>query len=350
MHKCWFLVGKDVTSFHLSLTNMSKHFLSCFALTVLLLPNSSAQNITSKDSLMNAALFRIIRSGNAAALEKSLAEGASPNAMMEGYSALMAAALNGNAEEMKILMKHGADINYINSDSVSALWLAVPDYEKSALLLNAGANPQTPGKGGYRPIVKLATTPGTAPLMELFIEKGAVLKKSAPDGYLMYNVALSNDTAMMGICIRGGLNVNDTTYFKDYPIFNALSNRSFNTLKMLVDHGADLNVQDTSSNERNTATPLMYAAVNNDHKAFFYLLDHGADPNIKSMLGMTTLMCAMQAEEDDPEITKALLDRGANPADKMKDGSDALYFATKMGNTESVRLISIQLNKTTFKN
>jgi ankyrin repeat protein len=245
---------------------------------------------------------------------------------------------------MKILLAHGADFRYINSDSVTALWLAVPDYEKCALLLNAGADPQVPGKRGYRPIVKLATTPGSAPLMNLLIEKGAILKKSAPDGYLIYNAAMSNDTAMLGICIRGGLGVNDTTYFKDYPIFSALANKSFGTLKMLVENGAYVNVQDTSSNLKNTSTPLMYAAVNNDHQAFYYLLDHGADPNIKSSLGMTTLMCAMQANEDDPEITKTLLDRGANPADVMLDGSTALYFATRMGNTASVALIKNKLN------
>ena len=316
----------------------------CLLLAVTIENASHAQPPASTtDSIKNAALFSVIRSGNTIELEKMLTTGASSNAVLQGYSALMAAALNGSVEEMKILLNHGADLNYMNADSVTALWLAVPDYDKSSLLLSAGANPQTPAKGGYRPIVKLATTPGSAPLMRLFVAKGALLKESAPDGYLMYNAALTNDTTMLDICIRAGLNVNDTTYLKDYPIFSALSNKSFNTLKMLVQNGADVNVQDTSSILRNTATPLMFAASNNDHQAFFYLLDHGADPNIKSMLGMTTLMCAMQAESDDPEITKILFARGAKASDKMIDGSDALYFAVKMGNTESVRLIKSQL-------
>ncbi len=316
----------------------------CLLLAVIIENASHAQPPASTtDSIKNAALFSVIRLGNTIELEKMLTTGASSNAVLQGYSALMAAALNGSVEEMKILLNHGADLNYMNADSVTALWLAVPDYDKSSLLLSAGANPQTPAKGGYRPIVKLATTPGSAPLMRLFVAKGALLKESAPDGYLMYNAALTNDTTMLDICIRAGLNVNDTTYLKDYPIFSALSNKSFNTLKMLVQNGADVNVQDTSSILRNTATPLMFAASNNDHQAFFYLLDHGADPNIKSMLGMTTLMCAMQAESDDPEITKILFARGAKASDKMIDGSDALYFAVKMGNTESVRLIKSQL-------
>jgi uncharacterized protein len=323
--------------------DMKKHLVFSVIFSVCLLPLTNAQSLSHTDSLKNIELFQTIRNGDTANLGKLLNEGASANARYLGYSALMAAALNGNADEMRVLLKHGADIHYKNDDSVTALWLAIPDYEKSELLLNAGANPQEPGKGGYRPIVKLATTPGSAPLMKLFIEKGAILKQSAPDGFLLYNAALTNDTAMVGICLRAGLSVNDTTYYKDYPIFNALMNKSFNTLKMLVENGADVNVQDTSSNVRNTATPLMYAVSNNDRQAFFYLLDHGADPNIKSMTGMTTLMCAMQAGEDDPEITKVLLARGAKVSDKMNDGSDALYFARKMGNSESVIIMQNQM-------
>jgi ankyrin repeat protein len=322
---------------------MQKLIFPGFLLTILFSFSSQAQSTSLTDSIRNAALFPVIRTGNSSQLEKMLTDGASSNAVSEGYSALMAAALNGTAEEMKILMKHGADINYRNEDSVTALWLAIPDYNKCELLLNAGVNPQTPGKGGYMPIVKLATSPGMADLMNLFVSKGAILKKSAPDNYLMYNAALTNDTAMLGICIRAGLHVNDTTYFGDYPIFNALGNRSFKTFKMLVDNGADVNVQSITSLTRNTATPLMFAALSNDHQAFFYLLDHGADPNQKSVIGMTTLMYAMQAQEDDPEITKYLLDHGANPSDKLKDGTDALYYASKMGDTESVRLIKSQL-------
>jgi uncharacterized protein len=338
-----FFWRKYITFWDLIPIDMKKQIVSYLIFFVIFLASAQGQTSSQNDSLKNIELFQAIRAGNSAGLEKLLSGGADANATQQGFSALMTAALNGTAEEMKILLKHGADVSYRNEDSITALWLAVPDYEKSALILAAGADPQSPGKGGYRPIVKLATTPGSAPLMNLFIAKGAILKQSAPDGFLLYNAAISNDTAMVGICLRAGLNVNDTTYYKDYPIFNALMNKSFNTLKMLVENGADVNVQDTSSNVRNTATPLMYAASNNDRQAFFYLLDHGADPNIKSMTGMTTLMCAMQAGEDDPEITKVLLARGAKVSDKMNDGSDALYFAKKMGNSESVRMMQNQL-------
>jgi ankyrin repeat protein len=322
---------------------MFNRILSGLILSGLFTGSSCAQAPSQSDSIKNIALFQIIRTGNTKELEKSLANGANSNGMLEGYSALMAAALNGSAEEMKILMAHGAHINFMNEDSVTALWLAVPDYDKTVLLLDAGADPQIRGKGGYTPIVKLATTYGSAPLMKIFIERGLDLKKAAPDNYLLYNAALSDDTAMLGICIRGGLNVNGTTMSGNYPIIGLLTNKSFNTLRMLVANGANVNAEDDEGLIKNTCTPLMLAALSNDRQSFFFLLDHGADANRKSSKGMTTLMYAMQAETDDPEITKALLDRGANPSDKMADGTDALYYAEKMGNTESVKLIRSRL-------
>jgi ankyrin repeat protein len=324
---------------------MFRQLFSGLFLVVLCIHNGIAQPDSASDSIKNLKLFQVIRTGDTTALNRSLADGASANGVMEGYSALMAAALSGSIAEMNILIAHGADINFVNADSVTALWLAVPDFQKTVLLLNAGANPQISGKGGYTPIVKLALTPESAPLMKLFIEKGAILKKSAPNNSLMYNAALTNDTAMLGICIRAGLSLNDTTSFNDRPLIACLYSKRYNNLKMLVEAGADVNLDGTMMVIKNNYTPLMLAALSGDRQSVIFLLNHGANPNKKSPLGMTALMFAMQSDEDDPEITRLLLDHGVDPSEKMPDGSDALYFAEKRGNTESVILIKSQLNK-----
>ena len=120
---------------------MTRIFFSSLFLFILCSHNSLAQPVSPSDSIKNLKLFQVIRTGDTMALKKALAEGVSPNAVLQGYSALMAAALNGSAEEMIILIAAGAQVNYINADSVTALWLAVPDYKKTVLLLDAGANP-----------------------------------------------------------------------------------------------------------------------------------------------------------------------------------------------------------------
>lgn len=126
----------------------------------------------------------------------------------------------------------------------------------------------------------------------------------------------------------------------------ALTYRCSAALKMLVEQGANLNVRPMSFpiDLINGFTPLMLAALMEDKPSFYCLLDHGADPNQVSQNGYTALMLLQQANSDDPEMTRALLAHGAIPIKKTNDGSDALYFALRRGNTPSVQLLKKAIN------
>jgi hypothetical protein len=58
------------------------------------------------------ALFETIRSGSAGELDKLLSGPITANDSLDDYSALMAASLNGTVDQMKILILHGANVNY----------------------------------------------------------------------------------------------------------------------------------------------------------------------------------------------------------------------------------------------
>ncbi len=285
-------------------------------------------------------LFDAIRSGSSELVQKKVVGGANVNDTLDGYSALMAATLNGTPEQMKILIVHGADVNFADRDGVTALWLAIPDHDKVTLLLSHGADVQHTVHG-YGILVKLALLPGTVKLMNQLIDHGADPKKSAPDNSLLYNAATSGDTSLLGLLLRKGLGVNDTISNGDYPINAALIFRTFATLKMLVDNGANVNVRPVSFRLEafNGFTPLMFTSVGNDKRSFYYLLDHGADPNIKNDKGYTALMLLQQSENDDPAMTQALIDHGAKTSVQTPAGNDALYFAMKKGNTRSAELL-----------
>jgi ankyrin repeat protein len=178
--------------------------------------------------------------------------------------------------------------------------------------------------------------------MQWLIEKGCDPKRSSPANDIMYNAAGSGDTALVGLLIRHGVSVNDTSSYGDYPINAATNYRSFGTLKMLVDNGAEVNVS-----AKNAVlplligiTPLMWTAISNDKPSFYYLLDHGADPNAKSPRGYTPLMFLSMADVDDPEMTIALIKHGADPTGKAPDVTDALFYASQKGNTKSVEILS----------
>jgi len=310
--------------------------------------NAFAQTSSSVPDAKTNAFFQSIRSGNTDELIKQLANGANANDTLNGYSALMAAAVSGSVEQMKILIEKGAVVNYANKDSITALWLAVPDWDKTKLLIDHGANPQLRSKERYTVLVKVALLPGTEKLLQLLIDKGADPKKCASDNVLLYNAASSGDTAVLGLLIRSGLKVNDTVSFGDYPITAALNFRTFPTLKMLVDNGANVNIAPLTPGALPSlarCTPLMFAALDNAKESFYYLLEHGADPNMKNKKGFTALMMLQQSEDDDPDMAMALIKHGASPSAKAPDGTDALYYAERKGNTKSVELLKKYLTK-----
>jgi ankyrin repeat protein len=289
----------------------------------------------------DTALFQIIRSGNAAALQKKMQAGADPNSISEGFSALMVATLTGSPDEMLLLLDHGAKVNYTDPDSLTALWFAIPDSAKTELLLQHGADPSLLSKDHYSPLVKLVNFPGTTGLFRDLVAHGADPQKAAPDNSLLYMAAATGDTDLVGLLLRYGFKPNDTVSYGDYPLNSALGFRTFPTVKMLIDHGADPNCTIPPTELPNTwgMTPLMMAALNDDEPSFNYLLDHGASVNARSTTGYTTLMCLQLADMDHPALTKALLERGADPAIKTRNGDNAYSMASQKGNTVSAQLL-----------
>jgi ankyrin repeat protein len=320
-----------------------KNAVICIVLSLVILIFSfdiSAQSTTQNNN-NKTALFQAIRSGSIVELQEQLANGVNANDTLNGYSALMAASLNGSVDQMKILIDHGANVNYQSRDSITVLWLAVPDWDKTKLLLDHGADVNHQIQG-YGILVKLAAIPGTIDIFHLLIDRGADLKHSAPDNYLLYNAASSGDTAILGFLLRSGFNVNDSVAMGDYPINSALNYRSFSTLKMLVDKGANVNARQWipfGLDAFKGFTPLMFAAVANDKPSILYLLEHGADPNARNKQGYTPLMLFEQSDSDDPEMTLAFIKHGAIVSQEAPDGTDALYYAKQKGNTTTVVLL-----------
>jgi uncharacterized protein len=295
----------------------------------------------------NRALFEAIRSGSADKLKNALANGSDANDSMMGYSALMATALSGTVDQMTILINHGARVNDTTERGITALWLALPDMEKITVLLNHGADLKHK-IDGFGILAKLVSIPGTKDILTFLMSQGADPLTSCPDNTLLYNAAMTGDTSLLGFLIRLGLNVNDTTIYGEPPINAALIFRTPSTMKMLIEHGANVNFQNMNESSLPATigfTPLMNAAINSDKESLLYLLDHGADPNLRNKSGITALILLQQSESIDPEMTLALINHGARVADKAPDGTDALYYAKEKGNTPIVAVLQKYLHQ-----
>jgi ankyrin repeat protein len=155
--------------------------------------------------------------------------------------------MRGDREEVRTLLKQGADVSAAQGDGMTALhWAAQRgDLELASMLMYAGANISAVTRIGQYTPLHLAAGSAT----------GAVV-----------------DTL-----IKGGANVNaKTTNTGATPLHLAASSGSAAAIKALIDAGADVNAKESEWGQ----TPLIFAASQNRVEAIKVLLERKADPNI----------------------------------------------------------------------
>ena len=113
--------------------------------------------------------------------------------------------------------------------------------------------------------------------------------------------------------------------------YSAIRDNNLNQLKALLDEKANANVADDHD-----ITPLMYAAEIGSLEAMRLLLDHGADVNAQNGFGSTALMWSVS----DAAKVRLLLDNGAEVNTTARTGRTALIIAAFTNpSAEVVRLL-----------
>jgi len=115
------------------------------------------------------------------------------------------------------------------------------------------------------------------------------------------------------------------------PLMHAAALGSVDTMRALLDHGANLNARSAAG-----ATALMWAAA--DPAKVRLLVDRGADVKTASESGRTALMLAAMSDQS-AETVRLLLARGADPKALDRDQTSTLSAAASGNDTESVRLL-----------
>jgi ankyrin repeat protein len=152
------------------------------------------------------------------------------------------AAMRGDRDTVRALLKEAADVNGAQGDGMTALhWAAVNDDPETAeLLLYAGANVKaTTRLGGYTPLWLAAQT-GDGRLVSLLLSAGAAADAANSLGV----------TPLMMAAAQGGTSA----------------------IKALASHGADVNAMESLYQQ----TPLMFAAARNRPDAIRMLVELGA--------------------------------------------------------------------------
>lgn len=115
----------------------------------------------------------------------------------------------------------------------------------------------------------------------------------------------------------------------DSPLIQAARGGQLDTIKLLLDSGADVN-QPGPTGDDWEATPLQHAILARQSGAVRLLLDRGADPNrVGSPNAPAPLLLA--AGDTDPTFVNLLLAGGANPAIESDSGATPLSHAVSAG-------------------
>jgi len=276
-------------------------------------------------------LMNLIRTGDVHGFKKALSAAPTAAALKGpgGSTPLMYAALYGDADSVRGLLKAGADPNVRNDSGATALMWATEDAEKTRLLLEAKADPNARSEDVRTPLLIASSRYGAGPVVKLLLDAGAQATF----------VGLRGSTALSEASIAG-----------DESVF-----------RMLIEHGADpktagflplaisLRTQCTycfetllkaSSPDVVTAAAFRSAPPGWDATNLKPLLDHGANPKAINGLGRSLLMVAASSDALPVDNVKLLLERGAEANVKGPKGATALDFASQRGHTPVVDLLT----------
>jgi ankyrin repeat protein len=154
------------------------------------------------------------------------------------------AAMEGNRDAVRALLKQAADVNAAQGDGMTALhWAAMKnDADLVQTLLYAGANVRATTRiGGYTPLL-LAAKNGAASAMAPLLKAGAEVDAATANGTtsLMFAAASGKVEAVEAL-VAAGANVNamDSVRGLTAAMFAAASDRAA-VLTFLAQHGANL--------------------------------------------------------------------------------------------------------------
>lgn len=270
----------------------------------------------------NSPFYLPIRNNDLATLRQLIRDPGPAARDSRGNSPLMYAAALGSVESIRLLLDAGADPNTPNNFDATPLMWCAGDAAKVRLLLSKGAKADARSKLGRTPLLIAAYNDGAIEAARLLLEKGADVNARDKTGVSVLELAAAaNNIEFARILIAKGANVNNVDELGFTPLLNAAGNGDHNAemVKLLIEHGAQVNVKSRDTEEVVKNGPLMLGhltalqlAAQSNYEATEALLKAGADVNAKDVRNATPLVFAVATDRPNPKIVKLLLDKGAD--------------------------------------
>jgi uncharacterized protein len=283
------------------------------------------------------ALHWAVRVDDAATARLLLGAGAQVTlANRYGLTPMAIAASNGSATLIGLLLDAGADANAPDPAGETPLMSAtrVGRVDAVTLLLDRGAKVDVADATYQQTALMVAVRENHPDIVKLLIARGASVNAKTRVGRTPPWV-LPNSVPGFGHgigIVRGG----SPDRGRRQPIPGAMTpllyasrDGRMETVRMLLDAGADVNLRDA-----NEITPLISAITNNHPDVARYLIERGADVKAVDWYGRTPLWAAVETRNMDLdngtfensivrapflELIQVLLDRGADANARTKE-------------------------------
>nr|WCB87159.1 CPPV348 ankyrin repeat protein [Cooks petrelpox virus] len=234
---------------------------------------------------------------------------------------LLHAVKSNNIDITSSLLKHGIDANIISDEGYTALHYSIENnnVDITKLLLYNGANIGVVNRYSFINNIIRFRFANYNNMIDLLLEYGADAN-NINDYYAPIHLAVDNeDEKILKLLISHGADINmKDTYNSSSPLHHAIKNINTNILKILLDNGADVD-----SRNRYGCTPIYYAICDNNFDVVNILLEYGADVNVVDSSGNTPLTVSGNNYIKKIIISRIIISKYLNKLVESKDGYKA---------------------------
>ena len=280
------------------------------------------------------SLFTALEKDDTSLLKNLLQSGVDVNAAdADSDNVLMYAALYASPTAMKILLDHKANPNQSNKLGETPLMWSTHDLQKVKLLVAFGADISAKSAGGNTVLLIAAKGYNRLPIVQWLADHGADCRavNNAGENALM-RAAEYGDTTLLQFLYDKGIALTTKDHDSSHVLLSAAENPT--ALRWLVDK-----MQTTNATDSMMAEVLTYAVVEDEVDVVKALVKKIKNINWSDRDGYSPLMWAVFNEHVHTDMVKMLIDAGANLQHVAKDGTNALHWARKKGNTAVVQLL-----------